>query len=497
MGFFRLRGFRKGATRLTEPPVHFTSSSARWYLSGTVPGPVTYGWLRPSILLPERVMRLPSSQREAIACHELMHVLRRDWLFVLAEEAVRSLLWFHPAVWYVLSRIQLAREQVVDSEVVRLTADRDGYLEALVEVAAQRLLPDLAPAPLFLRKRQLAVRVAAVLKEVSMSKSRIAARLAAVCSAMVLAARVAIWFVPFVSPAQTVLDDPGVTVDAGATLLHRASVRNPAGASGTVTLEASVNSKGEVTDAHVLSGPDDLRKEALSSVLQWHYTPGLSRVQISMRFEPAAPASPAPPTPRSVTVTAASPPPQNARLSRIDVVGFSAEADRELRSRLPVHEGDTVTAEAMTSVSAVVKDFDSHARVGLSKSGNNGELALRISVSPLSIAAVQPPAPPAPSTDSPAPRMIDGTVMQATRIKIVTPVYPALAKTARIQGDVKFLVTIAADGTVQDAELESGQPLLAEAAKDAVMQWVYKPVTLNGEPVSVKTDVTVHFTLAQ
>ncbi len=76
-------------------------------------------------------------------------------------------------------------------------------------------------------------------------------------------------------------------------------------------------------------------------------------------------------------------------------MGFSAEADRELRSRLPVHEGDTVTAEAMTSVSAVVKDFDSHARVGLSKSGNNGELALRISVSPLSIAAVQPPAPPA------------------------------------------------------------------------------------------------------
>ncbi len=93
--------------------------------------------------------------------------------------------------------------------------------------------------------------------------------------------------------------------------------------------------------------------------------------------------------------------------------------------------------------------------------------------------------------------MIDGKVMQATRIQIVTPVYPPLAKTARIQGDVKFLVTIAADGTVQDAEFESGHPLLAQAAKDAVMQWVYKPVTLNGEPVSVKTDVTVHFTLAQ
>jgi len=86
-------------------------------------------------------------------------------LFVLLEESIRSVLWFHPAIWFVLSRIQLAREQVVDAEVVSLTRDRERYLDALVAVAAQRLLPDVAPAPLFLKKRQLAVRVAAVLKE--------------------------------------------------------------------------------------------------------------------------------------------------------------------------------------------------------------------------------------------------------------------------------------------------------------------------------------------
>ncbi len=243
-GFLRLRGFRQRATLLPEPPLRFDSSSARWYVSETVPGPVTYGWHRPSILLPARVMQLPGALREAIACHELMHVHRRDWLFVLAEETVRSLLWFHPAVWFVLSRIQLAREQVVDGEVVRLTENRECYLDALVEVAAQGLQPDLSPVPLFLRKRHLTVRVAAVLKEVSMSKSKIAARLAAAVSAMFIATRVAILFVPFVSPAQTVLDDPGVTVDAGAALLHRAAVRHPANANGTVTLEASLNANG-------------------------------------------------------------------------------------------------------------------------------------------------------------------------------------------------------------------------------------------------------------
>src|SRR5690606_26248851 len=110
-------------------------------------------------------LELPEAQREAIAYHELLHVERGDWTHVIAEEFVRSLLWFHPAVWYALAQVQLAREQAVDEEVVRATRDRTGYLDALVAVAARKMVADVAPAPLFLKKRQLAVRVAAMLKE--------------------------------------------------------------------------------------------------------------------------------------------------------------------------------------------------------------------------------------------------------------------------------------------------------------------------------------------
>ena len=184
---------------------------------------------------------------------------RRDWLFVMAEELIRSLLWFHPAVWFVLSRIQLAREQVVDQEVVDATRDRAGYLDALVSVAAQRLQPDVAPAPLFLKKRQLAVRVQALLKETSMSASRLAAHVSVAASVAVIGACAAVWFFPLRSAAQVVPDDPGITVDAGATLAHRTPVHNPGGTDvvGDVLLELSLNSKGEVADARVLSGPDD------------------------------------------------------------------------------------------------------------------------------------------------------------------------------------------------------------------------------------------------
>lgn len=168
-GLLRLRRYRKEAHQLLAPPVQFGDSAARWYVHPDLSGPVTYGWPRASVLLPARFEEMDASMRAAIACHELMHVVRRDWLFVMAEEAIRAAFWFHPAVWFVLSRIQLAREQVVDREVIRLTRDRDRYLDALVAVAEQKIQPDLAPAPLFLRKRQLARRVAAVLQEVSMS----------------------------------------------------------------------------------------------------------------------------------------------------------------------------------------------------------------------------------------------------------------------------------------------------------------------------------------
>jgi protein TonB len=75
------------------------------------------------------------------------------------------------------------------------------------------------------------------------------------------------------------------------------------------------------------------------------------------------------------------------------------------------------------------------------------------------------------------------------------PVYPALARQARIQGVVVLSVVIGKDGSVQELKLVSGHPLLAPAALDAVKQWTYKPTLLNGQPVDVSTQATVNFTL--
>ena len=91
---------------------------------------------------------VPGARKEAqcaVLCHELLHVRRHDWLATVFEEMVGALLWFNPAIWWLVARTRLAREQVVDEEVVRLTSARAPYLDALLALAGKRLQPDLAP----------------------------------------------------------------------------------------------------------------------------------------------------------------------------------------------------------------------------------------------------------------------------------------------------------------------------------------------------------------
>jgi len=110
-----------------------------------------------------------------------------------------------------------------------------------------------------------------------------------------------------------------------------------------------------------------------------------------------------------------------------------------------------------------------------------------------------PPPPPPPKKEEPKVSRIrvGGNVQAANLVRKVTPVYPPLAKQARIQGTVRFTAIIGKDGTIQNLQLVSGHPLLVAAAQDAVKQWVYKPTLLNGDPVEVVTQIDVNFTLSQ
>jgi protein TonB len=111
-----------------------------------------------------------------------------------------------------------------------------------------------------------------------------------------------------------------------------------------------------------------------------------------------------------------------------------------------------------------------------------------------------PPPPPVKKEEvkaAPQRIRVGGNVQAAMLIRQPKPVYPPLARQARIQGTVKLQAIIGRDGSIQNLQVMNGHPLLVPSAIEAVRQWVYKPTLLNGEPVEVITVIDVNFTLSQ
>jgi protein TonB len=116
------------------------------------------------------------------------------------------------------------------------------------------------------------------------------------------------------------------------------------------------------------------------------------------------------------------------------------------------------------------------------------------------LAAAEPVTPPPVAEPEPAraqPIRVSSAVQAARIVRRVMPIYPALARTARISGTVRLQAIIAADGSIAELNVISGPPLLIKAATDAVQQWLYRPTVLNGRPVAVDTQIDVNFTLGR
>jgi periplasmic protein TonB len=102
----------------------------------------------------------------------------------------------------------------------------------------------------------------------------------------------------------------------------------------------------------------------------------------------------------------------------------------------------------------------------------------------------------APKIATPQRVRVSSGVVTGLKVRDMKPVYPPLARQARIQGVVVLQALISKDGSIENLQLVSGHPMLAPAAIEAVKQWKYKPYLLNGEPVEVETTVQVNFTLS-
>ncbi|PYU41830.1 MAG: hypothetical protein DMG54_18445 [Acidobacteria bacterium] len=123
--------------------------------------PAVLGWFRPVVLLPVRALTgLSEQQIEAVIAHELAHIRRLDCFVNLFQIAAETLLFYHPAVWWVSQGIRAERENCCDDEAISLCGDAVNYARALTLMEEWRTAPRLMMAA---NRSPLAQRVVRVL----------------------------------------------------------------------------------------------------------------------------------------------------------------------------------------------------------------------------------------------------------------------------------------------------------------------------------------------
>jgi beta-lactamase regulating signal transducer with metallopeptidase domain len=177
IGLLRLRHLRQHSTPASLGPdvdrlKHVTAPSTELRWHDGVTQPVTFGIRRPVVLLPRRLLDLPTDAQHAVLCHELLHVARRDWLWIAVEQAVETVFWFHPAIWWALGQVHLSREQAVDELVIRMTGARRPYLRALLTFAEGPAAPALAAS--FIQRGHLMSRIREISRHTTGSPLRLA-----------------------------------------------------------------------------------------------------------------------------------------------------------------------------------------------------------------------------------------------------------------------------------------------------------------------------------
>jgi protein TonB len=421
--------------------------------------PVTCGVWRPVVLLPEHLTSQPPDIQRAVLAHELLHVKRRDWLWVMGEEVLRAALWFHPAVWWLVARVRLAREEAVDELTVRATNQRRAYLEALLAFADAITV---APSAAFGRRRHLFRRMTLISKEAIMSSRRIAFSLAVLVIGVVAGGWYAVDAFPLMQapgaiqpvPQAPGAGEPGPLERSAKAITPENPIPrrtysvlplNPGGVDlgpVTVTLQVTINALGRVGEVRMAGGilggigrgnssapPVGFVKAASDAVRQWVYEPpadGPISFNVTFVFVPGS------------------------------------------ETRLVVHGTPVV---------------------------GDGAVAAGFTGAP----PQPPPPPPAPWVREGMtignPVRIGGAIMPPVKTKDVRPVYPPIAQSARTQGVVILEVVIGPDGRVDRVAVLRAIPLLDQAAMDAVKEWEFTPTLLNGAPVPVIMTVTVNFSL--
>jgi TonB family protein len=270
-GVFRLHRITRASRRASQ-----LEKCVR--VSDSITTPMTWGAIRPVILLPAYVEEWPEEQRHVVIQHEQAHIERRDWLWQAFAQVITAVFWFHPLVWLAAAQMRQEAEHAADDATLATGVRAPDYADRLMAVARQ--LPGSAPTAAaaagvaMVRQPALTSRIRAILdsgrtRSVAGAGARIGVVLAAVALIVPLSAfqNRNVYHVGdggVTSPKVVYKAEPSYTPEAKAAKIQ-----------GQVVLTAVVNAQGRADDIQVTRSLDaGLDANAVGALSQWLFSPG-------------------------------------------------------------------------------------------------------------------------------------------------------------------------------------------------------------------------------
>jgi len=488
--------------------------------SALVQVPTVIGWLRPVVLVPASCLTgLSAMQIEAILAHELAHIRRHDYLVSVLQSVIETVLFYHPAVWWVSKQVRRERECCCDELAVAVGGDRLAYARALSALEERR-----SYSPEFVLGANGGVLTMRIKRLLGCKESSAASQLVSIAllAALVLAAGA-------VAGKLAHAQNGTAQTNSSASSTAQVTVVPDARQSAVVSaVMGSTNGTHPLLSTAGQQTTSDTERKIENAQRQLQFAQEqLNSEQFKKQIENAQ---------RWLQDVQAKPNSPEFKKQIEDVQLRLQDAQKKLNSeqfkkqiedaqrQLQDAQKNTNSAQfkkqmegAQQQLQDAQKKLNSEqfkkqledvqrqlqdAQKKLNSEQFKGQIAQLLAQNApagqqpgASPKLVAPPPPPSSALPQGPVRVSSGTLAGMLLTK-PAPVYPEEAKVAHVQGAVVLHAIISKTGTVENLHVISGSAMLVNSAIDAVQQWTYKPYLLNGQPVEVETSITVNYTLA-
>jgi TonB family protein len=247
--------------------------SEEFLVSDSVTTPMTWGVLRPVILLPAYIANWPAERRDSVILHERAHVERCDWMLQTFAQAVTAVFWFHPLVWLAVVQLRQEAERSADDRVLAEGIHAAEYAGQLVEVARrwQGHVPQESVA--MVREPILTSRITAILDSTHpRGRSGRWSRVAIVISSLLLVVLLAACQGARIYKVAQLTTPPHVISKIEPQYTEQARAQK---IMGTVVLTMVLNPDGHADHIRVMRSLDKgLDANAVAAIQQWTFEPG-------------------------------------------------------------------------------------------------------------------------------------------------------------------------------------------------------------------------------